>query len=328
MTEPPVLDAEALAIYRAILLHHEHDPGRLAGRLGSTAERVRSAIERLTALGMLRPSWERPDLVRAVSPEVGLEMMLQREQHELALRQERLAQTRATLRLLATEYAAHTDDGGSGGGEVLRGLDAIRTRLEALANQCTDEVLSFLPGGSLPTEAIRAGRPLNEQAMRRGVKFRSVYLQSVTKDRITHAYVREIRTYGSEVRLAPTLPMRLLVVDGGTAVLPCDTDTGERSALVVRSAPLITALTALFEAYWKDAEPLDGPEVAPPLDAPAPQERELLRMLARGDKDEAVARALGVSVRTERRMVADLLARTGASSRLELGVRAAKLGWV
>ncbi|MFE7408952.1 response regulator transcription factor [Streptomyces laurentii] len=59
-----------------------------------------------------------------------------------------------------------------------------------------------------------------------------------------------------------------------------------------------------------------------------PQEREVLRMLANGDKDETVARALGISVRTERRMVADLLARTGASSRFELGVKAAKAGWV
>ncbi|SED36641.1 regulatory protein, luxR family [Streptomyces sp. 2112.3] len=330
MDEPPTLDGGDLAVYRAILLHDEHDRMRLADRLGMPEPQVRRAIERLTAMALLRPSWEQPDLLRAVSPDLGLELMLQREQEDLALRQERLAQTRTALATLATEYASADAAvvSASDGTELLMGLDRIRTRLETLATRCARQADSFQPGGSLPTEAIAAGQSLNEQAMLRGVKFRSLYLQSITNDRATADYVQWARSYGSEIRLAPSLPMRLLIVDHEEAVIPGNPVNGQPTALLIRTPPVIRALEALFEAYWKDAEPMTPPCEGPAGPEPTPQERELLRMLAHGDKDEAVARALGVSVRTERRMVAELLARIGAGSRFELAVKAAKLGWI
>ena len=56
-------------------------------------------------------------------------------------------------------------------------------------------------------------------------------------------------------------------------------------------------------------------------------ERDVLRLLAQGHTDEAVAARLGLSVRTVRRVVKDMLDRTGARSRFELGVRASAQGW-
>lgn len=330
MDESPVLDAGDLAVYRAVLLHREHDRTFLAGRLGMSEPQVRRAIDRLTALALLRPSWEHPHLVRAISPDLGLELMLQREQQALALRQERLAQTRTALAMLATEYASAGAAAvpAPDGTELLTGLDQIRTRLETLAVRCAHEADSFQPGGSLPTEAIAAGQPLNEQAMLRGVKFRSLYLQSITNDRVTADYIQWARSHGSEIRLAPTLPMRLLIIDHEEAVIPGSPLNGQPTALLIRTPPVIRALEALFEAYWKDAEPMAPPADVPAGPEPTPQEREMLRMLADGGKDETVARALGVSVRTERRMVAGIMARVEAGSRFELAVKAAKLGWI
>lgn len=330
MSESLALDADTLAVYRAVLLHHEHDSARLARRLSMTETQVRACTDRLIALSLLRPSWEQPDSVRAVSPDLGLEMMLHHEQQELALRQERIAQTRATLSMLASEYASNRTAPLPEDTEVLQGIDQIRTRLETYASRCTQEALSFQPGGSLPTEAIEAGQPLNEQAMLRGVKFRSLFLQSITKDRPGSDYVKWAGAHGGEIRLAPTLPMRLLIVDRNVAVMPGDPAAVERpTAVVVHSPPVIRALCALFEAYWKDAAPWEAPAAtAGPPGGPTPQERAVLRMLADGDKDVAIARALGVSIRTERRIVADITARLRVSSRFELGVSAAKLGWV
>ncbi|MCL3997069.1 helix-turn-helix transcriptional regulator [Streptomyces lavenduligriseus] len=324
------LDADALAVYRAVLLHREGDPAALAAILGMSDRRVRAACGRLTELALLRPSRDRPDLIRAVSPDLGLELMLQREQQELLLRQERLAQTRSALRLLATEYAAAggSADRSPDAVEVLRGMDEIRTRLESLAGRCTREVLSFQPGGALPTEALEASRPLNEQAMVRGVRFRTIYLQSITTDRVTTQYVRWARELGGDIRLAPTLPMRLLIVDHEVAVIPGETRACLPTALLLRSAPVVRALHALFEAYWKDAEPFGTEPKDAPTVGPTAQERAVLRLLADGCKDETVARALGISVRTERRMVAELTARLGASSRFELAVKATRSGWV
>ncbi|WP_250280907.1 LuxR C-terminal-related transcriptional regulator [Frankia sp. CiP1_Cm_nod2] len=62
--------------------------------------------------------------------------------------------------------------------------------------------------------------------------------------------------------------------------------------------------------------------------APSDSERLLLRLLSLGAKDEAAARHLGVSVRTVRRMIADLMRRMGARSRFQAGILAAKKDWL
>jgi len=59
-----------------------------------------------------------------------------------------------------------------------------------------------------------------------------------------------------------------------------------------------------------------------------PLERSIVRLLATGAKDDAVARQLGLSVRTLRRGIAELMERLKATSRFQLGVRVAALGWL
>nr|WP_241832347.1 LuxR C-terminal-related transcriptional regulator [Pseudofrankia sp. EUN1h] len=61
---------------------------------------------------------------------------------------------------------------------------------------------------------------------------------------------------------------------------------------------------------------------------PSPAELLLLQLLADGAKDESAARSLGVSVRTVRRMVADLMRRLEARSRFQAGILAKRRGWL
>ena len=56
--------------------------------------------------------------------------------------------------------------------------------------------------------------------------------------------------------------------------------------------------------------------------------RLLLEQLARGAKDEQIARTLGLSLRTVRRRVADLMDDLGAGSRFQAGVEAVRRGWI
>ena len=53
-----------------------------------------------------------------------------------------------------------------------------------------------------------------------------------------------------------------------------------------------------------------------------------LDQLARGAKDEQLARTLGLSLRTVRRRVAELLDELEASSRFQAGVEAVRRGWI
>lgn len=56
--------------------------------------------------------------------------------------------------------------------------------------------------------------------------------------------------------------------------------------------------------------------------------RRLLEMLAAGSKDEQMARALDMSLRTVRRRVAALLVELGVTSRFQAGVEAVRRGWL
>jgi DNA-binding NarL/FixJ family response regulator len=72
-------------------------------------------------------------------------------------------------------------------------------------------------------------------------------------------------------------------------------------------------------------------DVGNPVDATTgltDMERELLTLLASGLTDEAAGERLGISLRTARRMMADLMARLDASSRFEAGLKAVKCGWL
>lgn len=118
-----------------------------------------------------------------------------------------------------------------------------------------------------------------------------------------------------ERRVATTLPVSLVALDD-TVVLVARPD--RTRAVTDRDA--VAALRALAESEWDRARP-DG-------DALAPSEDTLLRLLAEGKTDTAVAVRLGVSPRTVRRHAAGLMGRLGATSRFEAGVRAAQRGWI
>ena len=61
---------------------------------------------------------------------------------------------------------------------------------------------------------------------------------------------------------------------------------------------------------------------------PTIMESRLLVLLARGLTDDAAARRLNISVRTERRMMANLMRRLAATSRFEAGAKAVQRGWI
>ncbi|WP_053668852.1 helix-turn-helix domain-containing protein [Streptomyces sp. NRRL B-1140] len=88
---------------------------------------------------------------------------------------------------------------------------------------------------------------------------------------------------------------------------------------------IVASAVALFEAIRVGATP---PGASPEADANGlvPQEAEVMRLLARGFTDEAVAKRLGVSPRTARRITADPMERLGATSRSAAGVRAVHRG--
>ena len=130
---------------------------------------------------------------------------------------------------------------------------------------------------------------------------------------------------GEQVRVIDEMPTRMLVIRGTHAILPEPLGYADEPRLLVRQSAIVGALTLLFERSWDQAIAL------PDLDTRLPRvdvRGSLLRQLAAGAKDEQIARTLGLSLRTVRRRVADLMIELGADTRFQAGVEAARRGWL
>ncbi|MGC5361560.1 helix-turn-helix transcriptional regulator [Streptomyces sp. DT24] len=321
------LDVTAEAVYRAMLSMPRAGVAALSAALGSSEEAVRVALDELSELALVRPSAEDAGRLRAVSPDIGMEILMARRQAQLTEQQQRLDASRAAAVQLIAEYAELTPDTSHPGVEQLVGLDRIRDRLVSLTHGTREEVLSFSPDSVLTEAAIAASRPLNAELLGRGVRMRTVYLDSVRNSRPTIEHANWLAGLGGQVRTAASLPIRMLIVDRATALIPVNSHDTAAGAAVLTGEGMLTALRALFETAWSVAQPLADVPACGAHDLTA-QQAAAVRLLAEGYTDDAIAKRLGVSPRTARRIANDLMDRLSARSRFEAGVRATQRGWL
>jgi DNA-binding CsgD family transcriptional regulator/sugar-specific transcriptional regulator TrmB len=320
------LDATAGDVYQAMLRYPRWGVAALACHLRLPDGEVRAALDQLAGLALLRASRDAPGEYCAVSPGVGLAALLRQREADLARRQHELAASHAALARMVAEYAAPPAGSPQPGRDPLVGLDAVQGRLEHLAASAEHSCLSVMPGGGQSRESMAASRPLDEAALRRGVAIRTLYQDSVRNDTTTYSYALWLARLGGHVRTSPLLPPRMLIIDAATAIVPLDPGDSRKGAVEVTAPGVIAALTALFEQAWQQAAAL-GPAPAPGS-GPTPAERALVGLLTDGLTDEAAAKRLGISLRTERRMIAGIMERLDVTSRFAAGARAAQRGWL
>lgn len=102
------LDVTAEAVYRAMLSMPRANVTALAAELGSSQDAVRGALDELSGLALVRPSAEDAGRLRAVSPDIGMEILMARRQAQLTEQQQRLDASRAAAVQLIAEYAELT----------------------------------------------------------------------------------------------------------------------------------------------------------------------------------------------------------------------------
>ncbi|TDO57529.1 regulatory LuxR family protein [Kribbella sp. VKM Ac-2571] len=327
MLEPLGLDEATFAVYHALLSHPDSTPEQIAALLNRTVAEVHELMDKLRALELLVPTWTQPDGEHAVHPRVGLTGLAERRRTELNKMLGELKEAEASADVVAEQYNELLTARSSGDVEVLKGRANASRRIEELALKSRETFWGFVPA-HIDDTIKPAERSPDFDHLERGLKMRTIYLQSMTQSKYALDYAAKMHRLGGEVRATPTLPMRLLIFDREIAVMPMDPENPTAGALIHRSPGVVSLALALFDSYWARATELFAPEDRDD-DAPlTPHEAEVLRLLAGGAKDEQVARLLGISLRTARRITANLSERLDAASRFELGVAAAKRGWV
>jgi len=301
MLEALGLTADAEAVYRTMLAQPLWDTDQLAAHAGISPDRVEDVWHELATANLLRRSWQHNGAYLPVSPSIGLTSLLATAEAEADRRRAALEAARSAV----TELADGPGVGRRCDGGIRLAGDALQLRLAELADRARVEWLALEPsGGCLAAPDVHLA---GDVELRRVVDA----LAPPGRDR--------------RLRVFPRLPHGLVVVDRSVAlVLPDDEPGG--TVLELHNTGAVTVARALFEQVWAVAQPLDG---APhPDDDVTGIERQVLQLLALGHTDEAVARRLGCSLRTVRRITADLMQRLEARSRFQAGAYATKRGWV
>ncbi|MFB6893610.1 LuxR C-terminal-related transcriptional regulator [Kitasatospora sp. NPDC056327] len=340
-------DRDATRLYARLLA----EPGRPPGELlpGWDAPRIAAATTELLALGLLRPAagpapatgpdpGPDPDPGpgpghAAVSVDTAVRQLLLDADRQVTALVGALHRARDTVDRLHTGYLPVQEHHRAGTAlDVVRGADRIAALLEDAARGARTEALSLRPGQDLSGPAL-AGKLARERlALAHGAALRTVYPAAALRRPAVLGHVRELAGAGARIRVAHSLPLWLIVVDARLAILPAPgagpggDDPAAEAAVVVRDPALVALVAELFEYFWSAA--WIPPELLAESVGMTDRHAEVLRLLAAGRTDAAIARTLELSERTVRRLVAELAAGLGAGSRFQAGVHAARLGRV
>ncbi|GAA1415077.1 helix-turn-helix transcriptional regulator [Kitasatospora putterlickiae] len=310
----------AYRVYHALLRTEDgrSDPAEVARGLGARSDDVREAVDWLAGQGLLDRDPDTP-----VDPPQRVLRRLVADQ------QERLAEfTRAQdlISDLTDGLLAPPASAGDGPAvEVVESREQLRRRLGELHAASRSEVAVMLPSAA-EREPLQPGIREDVELLRRGVHYRLVAPASALASPAVVEYVDALQEAGAEVRTAESLPLRLVIVDQEKVVTRSQLE-GPRRTVVIDGGLLAQLFTRVFEHSWSTATPYTrrrrGGGAAPAL---SDTHRLVLRMMAVGATDKAIARHLGYSDRTVRRFVAEILRVLETDNRLTAMVRATRLG--
>jgi hypothetical protein len=313
--------AQQEKVYRLALRHSGSCLTELAAQAGLPVGELREQLSRFATRGLLELDG---DTVVARAPQEVLGRLVNEESRRVRTRVEQLDAVQDLLPSLTADYlTASAPRGDAVRLEVLDGEDAMKL-IRSLSAETTGDLLWLRPDpwNVAPSSEIDAWV---EDLVRSGRRSRAIY--SVAALQRDPEMIRHRAEAGEHVRLLASVPTRMAVMGSSAVLLPDRLDVLNAGRLLLRQPALVAALTLWFDAMWDRAMPVPGLDSRQQGDGPSDQ-RMLLDQLARGAKDEQIARALGLGVRTVRRRVADLLEDLGADSRFQAGVEAARRGWL
>ncbi len=229
-----------------------------------------------------------------------------------------LAEASALIKLALDNHQAHKE------GDVVERLPSLEARRRATLGLAAKARLVLRcvapPPGDGLEELIDAVSDLPCNGTRVHMLCSPKHLSSPVRDTLL-----EVADKGVHVRVAKCLVPHLVVADGGAALLGTRSRSAGTKMIVVRTSGILLALQTFFFNIWSGAASLDD-HVRLSDRSLGKMGSRVLNALSAGHTDDVAARELGMSVRTYRRHVADIMRELGATSRFEAGVRAAALG--
>lgn len=323
MLEPVGLTELDERVFEALVPAHAATLGNLADGVGVSRGRVAQAVNRLVALGLVNRLSGVPARFSAIVPELSLVALVRSQEEALSRVRSRAAELTEAYRQAGR--MAHPAELV----EIVTGAENVYVTFVRLQETAREQLRGFDTGPYVDPDPT-SENVTEAKVLGKGVTFRTIYDWGVFRFPGRARHVRAAIDSGEQARVAPQLPMKMLLCDEQAALIPVGSPVlGQAAAYLIYPSSLLDALSALFESIWESARPLtvasDGAierEELSDLDA------RLLKLLAAGATDGAIARALDCSLRTVQRRVGALMQRLGVTTRFQAGLEARARQWV
>lgn len=301
------LDHVSAQVYRKSVQLGRYVRNEIAQKLGLSEQEAEHAEQTLIHLYLLMPAPGEEDVLAPVSPD---------------------AAAAELLSLTPAYFEGRRQRNRTEAFDMVRDIDMIRSLTRTLRNESQTEILTVQPGGARPAEVLNPLRDTLLSALDRGVSMRTLYQHTARQDLFTSSYVRQMSDHGVEVRTTDEVVDRIIIYDREVALIPEQVPkSSPPSAMVVREPNLVQFICRVFEHMWLNAVPFER-DSSQPEPVADDVKQAIVRLMAKGYKDEMVARRLGMAVRTCRRHIAEIAEELDATSRFQAGVQAALAGLV
>jgi len=310
--------------YEALTLRGQASISELAAELGIPRNGISRSLSRLAARGLVTQLHGRPRQFAAVMPDIAASELIAAQESQLRRLREYAYQLAAARRASfgARDPAELV--------EVVEGAANVRRAFVRLQRDAEHEMRVF---DKPPYTAEQPeGNPEEYRLLAEGqVRYRTIYERAALAQPERMAEVWTGIRQGERARVAGSLPMKMALSDMRLALIPVSASgvNAGAAAYVVHPSSLLDALSALFEAMWEKAVPLNqGPALDDQEQTLTERDKDLLGLLAAGTTDETMARTFGWSVRTVRRHIHRIMAMIGAETRFQAGMEASRRGWL
>jgi predicted transcriptional regulator len=316
---PPV-DSQ---IYTTLIRHPRTTAPDLAEHCGLSTQQVVRGLSRLRAGGMVSRVPGRPARYLAAPPDVALGELADAKAAEVR-------DTWATIEQLMEVFReASRFTHPAELVEVVTGAGNISSRVARLQESARVQIRFF---DKPPYVDPPPGNHANEhRRLTDGIRYRVIYdRDAIAIPGRLHSDILISSAQGEHSRVRPKLPIKMLMADEQVAVIPITSSPHVvDAAYVIHPSALLDALVTLFEAEWARAVPLAKViGQGAPEGADDPETGTLLTLLAAGQTDAAIARALGWSPRTTQRRLQRLMQSLNATTRFQAGMNAKERGWL
>ncbi|MFD5820568.1 LuxR C-terminal-related transcriptional regulator [Streptomyces sp. NPDC127038] len=310
------LSEDAVRVFRWVSDQGSCDAVTLGTTLGLPESRAASAVAALTGLLLLRRLPGNPDQFVAVAPDAALAALVAPKEAGLRRQLAEIDRLRAELSLLAPFYAeGRRQWQGRAPLTEITDLKTVVGMITEATMRCRKEVRTCHPGGGRSPALLEQAFIQDRDMLRRGIRMRTLYQHTARYHLPTQEYARRMTDEGAEIRTLSELFGRMVAFDGETVFIPHQDDPD--AAIVIQDPSTVSYLCATFDHAWSLAEPYHPAWTE--SSARDEVKQAIVRLLAEGMKDEMVARRLGMSLRTCRKHIAEIMEQLGAASRFQAG---------